>query len=183
MNWQELASRAENDLDFRQKLLTDPLKTVKEAEAPIPAGATVEIHENTPEETFVVLDELLPELPAWERVQQHAQGDLEFKRRLMANPRAILEAELGESIPEKPRLSILENTPERVHLVLSAAKTEEGELSEADLEKVAGGGFFFRPGALAMFAQRSAFRFPPPRPTSSKATSVFIPGQLMLGPF
>jgi len=66
-----------------------------------------------------------------------AWRDPAFKAELIANPAAALKAE-GIDVPAGMTVTVLENTDKQFHLVLPPAPS--GELSEDDLEAVAGGG-------------------------------------------
>ena len=68
-----------------------------------------------------------------------AWRDPAFKAELIANPAAALKAE-GMDVPVGMTVTVLENTDKQFHLVLPHQPT--GELSEDDLEAVAGGGRF-----------------------------------------
>ena len=68
--------------------------------------------------------------------------DEAFRQRLLADPRAALEEELGTRLPQEVRVVALEETADTVYLVLplrSAEAQESGELSDRELEAVAGG--------------------------------------------
>ena len=60
-----------------------------------------------------------------------------FKQRLLADPAAALKQE-GLDIPEGLRIKVVENTDKLVHFVLPA-KPSSHELSDEQLDKVAGG--------------------------------------------
>ena len=72
----------------------------------------------------------------WSQIVAKAWADGKFKQRLLADPAAVLK-EHGITLPAGVTVAVLENTDKVLHLVLPAAS--QGELSEADLEKVAGG--------------------------------------------
>ena len=77
-----------------------------------------------------------------EREKQYGQliakawTDDEFKARLKADPRATL-AEVGIEPPAGLEIEVLESTPGKAYLVIPPKPVDE--LSDADLEKVAGG--------------------------------------------
>ena len=73
---------------------------------------------------------------AYAKVVARAWGDEAFKAKLMSDPHAAL-AEHGVEVRAGVTVKVVENTEDRLHLVLPPAP--EGELSEQDLEKVAGG--------------------------------------------
>ena len=62
-------------------------------------------------------------------------ADEGFKRKLLATPAPMLKAE-GVELPAGLSIKALENTDKVVHLVIPAKPTE---LSDADLDKMAGG--------------------------------------------
>ena len=64
-----------------------------------------------------------------------AEGDSEFRTRLLADPKGTVEAELGVTTPDALTLHVHENTPTDAHLVLPPDKRLDAE----DLEAVAGG--------------------------------------------
>jgi len=64
--------------------------------------------------------------------------DESFRGRLLADPKATIEQELGRKLPEDLEVRVLEETQETVYLVLPP-KRAPGELSDAELDSVAGG--------------------------------------------
>ena len=74
-------------------------------------------------------------------------SDESFKKKLMADPMGTLKTE-GAKMPEGLSVNVLENTDKVFNLVIPAKPTD---LTDADLEKVAGGGACFAdytPGAF-----------------------------------
>ena len=65
-----------------------------------------------------------------------AVKDQEFRTRLLANPKATVEAELGLVFPEGHELDVVENTASKTTLILPM---ESDELSVESLDQVAGG--------------------------------------------
>ena len=63
-----------------------------------------------------------------------------FKKKLLADPAATLKAE-GVTIPEGVSVKALENTDKVFHLVIPA---KLNDLSDDDLDKVAGGTVIFQ---------------------------------------
>jgi hypothetical protein len=71
---------------------------------------------------------------------ERAMKDEAFRQELMSNPRGVLEREFGVTIPETVQVSVLEESPRNLYLVLPSAPPGTGhELSDKDLEAVAGG--------------------------------------------
>ena len=73
---------------------------------------------------------------AYAKLVERAWSDDAFKAKFKSDPHAAL-AEYGIEVPAGMKLEILENTPSKLHLPLPRAP--EGELSEEELESVAGG--------------------------------------------
>jgi len=74
--------------------------------------------------------------PALGKIIAKARRDPAFKAEPTANPAAALKAE-GIDVPDGVAVTVVENTDKQFHLVLPPVPT--GELSEGDLEAVAGG--------------------------------------------
>ncbi len=74
-----------------------------------------------------------------------AAADPVFRESLLTNPRLTIEAELARTVgevklPQSLEIKVVEDTPNKMHLVLPANREGERELSEAELETVSGGG-------------------------------------------
>ena len=73
-----------------------------------------------------------------------------FRQRLIEDPKAAVEQELGARLPEEVRVVTVEETAETIYLVLPSTSTEgaEGtELSDQQLEAVAGAGTWVDPNS------------------------------------
>ena len=78
------------------------------------------------------------ELPGkWQQIIVRAWSDEVFKKRLLADPAAVLK-ESGLEMPEGVQIRMVENTDKVIHLVLPR-KTDSGELEGEDLEQAVGG--------------------------------------------
>lgn len=74
-----------------------------------------------------------------DKIVEQAQGNPEYYDELMKDPRNLMARQLGTSIPENVNIKVLEETADTYYVVLPYAPKEGAELSDADLEKVAGG--------------------------------------------
>jgi Nitrile hydratase, alpha chain len=77
------------------------------------------------------------------RLVQRSMEDEEFRQRLLEDPKRTVEEALGSRLPEGVRVVAVEETQETIYLVLpfsSPSRGEGGELSDRELETVAGGG-------------------------------------------
>lgn len=76
--------------------------------------------------------------------QQHliekAMKDPDFRKRLLENPRTVIEEETGAKIPDGLNIKVMEEDRSTIYLVLPFNYTgsNDTELSEADLEMVSG---------------------------------------------
>jgi hypothetical protein len=77
------------------------------------------------------------------RLIEKSLQDESFRQRLMEDPKGTVEQELGTRLPEDVRVVAVEETPDTIYLVLPSASPlggdEGGELSDRELESVAGG--------------------------------------------
>ena len=73
---------------------------------------------------------------------QRSVEDEELRQRLLADPKGTVEQELGAELPEEVEIRCMEETPDIVYLVLPPRSQDSaggGELSDSELETVAGG--------------------------------------------
>ena len=77
------------------------------------------------------------------RLIERSLQDESFRQRLLADPHAALEEELGARLPDNIEIRAVEETADTIYLVLPSASPagEGGELSDLELEAVAGGGY------------------------------------------
>lgn len=61
----------------------------------------------------------------------------EFRADFMANPKNIIEEKLRFKLPENMEIVVLEDSPDKIHIVLPSPPREE--LSEIELAAVSGG--------------------------------------------
>lgn len=72
-----------------------------------------------------------------------AWTDENFKQELISDPKGVIARELSTDIPEGVEVQVMEETPTTYYLSLpmKPSVSAEGELSDEELEAVAGGGF------------------------------------------
>jgi hypothetical protein len=78
------------------------------------------------------------------RLVQRSLEDESFRQRLLEDPKGVVEEELGTRLSEGVQVRAVEETADTIYLVLPPrAETEQssGEISDEELEAVAGGGF------------------------------------------
>jgi hypothetical protein len=78
------------------------------------------------------------------RVIERSLQDESFRRRLLADPKAALQEELGAQLPKEVEVRAVEETADTIYLVLPSASPLGGsELSDRELEAVSGGDVAF----------------------------------------
>jgi len=93
-----------------------------------------------------------------DRVIAKAMEDPAYKQRLLSNPKAVLEEELGEKLPADLTVQVLQQSPKQLYLLLPIDIDElvrDGVISESELEAVAGGSFFLVSLASPYIAKQS----------------------------
>jgi len=76
----------------------------------------------------------------WDKIVEQAQNNPKYLEALKADPRSLMEKQLGSAIPAGVNIKVIEESPDTYYIVLPAVAAEGAELSDSDLEKVAGGG-------------------------------------------
>jgi hypothetical protein len=127
--------------DKKSRFMSDPKAYLRQAGEQIPDNVQVVALEDSPTTLSVVVPAQGAALPPGGDPVTLAiirgMNDPAYKARAIANPKEIA-AELGFTVPENLNIRILENTPNRVHVVIPY-NPAEGELSDTELEAVAGG--------------------------------------------
>ena len=134
----KVIGRASGDTAFCKRLKEDPRAVCNQQGGEIPDSVNVQVIEVGPLDVCLTLGNSSG-VPAFDSVLERANGDAEFRQRLVANPRFVLETALGEKIPANSKVSVLEKAEDTVRLFISK---KADELSDNELEAVAGGGFF-----------------------------------------
>jgi Nitrile hydratase, alpha chain len=86
----------------------------------------------------------------WERrLINRSMEDEHFRQRFLEDPKGTLEQELGRELPEGVEVRAVEESADTIYLVLPSASrgAEVGELSDRELQQVAGG--WGEPSAVA----------------------------------
>ena len=65
--------------------------------------------------------------------------DPEFKRQVVSDPKGMLERHTGTKLPSQVKIFIHEEDANTLHLAIPPAPANLSELSDEELEKVAGG--------------------------------------------
>ena len=95
-------------------------------------GKTGQIVEKVIEKGFLFLFQQ-------KKIVEKAMKDEAFRKELIKNPAAAVEKAFGVGVPKGIEIVVLEETSEKVFLILPATRSQA--LSSEDMEKVAAGGF------------------------------------------
>jgi hypothetical protein len=74
-----------------------------------------------------------------EKLIERSLKDENFRKTLIENPRAALEEELGVKLPQNIMVNVVEEKENEVFFILPCQMKKELELTELELESVAGG--------------------------------------------
>ena len=84
---------------------------------------------------------------AIEQIVKRAQTDIQFRQLCLDNPNSVVQEVTGKDIPEGFTLRFVPNQGADLTVVLPDLADRSAELSDAELEQVAGGGD--KPGCAA----------------------------------
>ena len=75
-----------------------------------------------------------------ENIVSNARKNADYRKRLIDDPKALLESQIGQPLPSGFKVTVLQETPTQAYIVLPYDAPKSGsELSDEDLESVAGG--------------------------------------------
>lgn len=143
----QIVARASADPAFRADLVKNPKAVFERAGVNLPANVSVKVFANDaktfhavlplPENTKII-DAIRKANPVAAKVYEKAWKDAAFKGRLMSQPRQAFVEATGVTPPAGMNLVAHEDTAQVLNVVIPYAP-KGGELSDADLEQVAGG--------------------------------------------
>jgi len=68
-----------------------------------------------------------------------ATKDAKYREALLSDPKRIVSSQMGQKLPDFLNVKVVEESADTIYLVLPHSPAEGDELSDADLEMVAGG--------------------------------------------
>lgn len=141
LDLKSIVNKAQTDPSFRARLTTDPAQALQETAVDLPAGSVLAVIDPRPNELHLFLSGRNQGAQI-DPVLQRARTDPAFKAKLLNNPKATLEETLGEKLPAASTVCVHEPASNTVYLVLPPARNESGELSDLELDAVAGAGLW-----------------------------------------
>lgn len=76
-----------------------------------------------------------------DHLSKFAADNPDYRQALRDNPKDIVTRQFGIQVPDNISLKVVEDSADTIHVVLPHAVAAGDELSDSDLEAVAGGGF------------------------------------------
>jgi hypothetical protein len=155
---EQIVTRTWEDEAFKQELVNNPKPVIEQVTGEkLPEGLVIRVVQQTPNIRYLQLPSA-SSMTAEERQQtvnelrQGAAGEFSsvivraieddaFRQELVSQPNAVIERELGITLPEGAQIRVLEQEDNIRYLVLPMQpdSLDGDELSEEELEAVAGG--------------------------------------------
>jgi hypothetical protein len=88
-----------------------------------------------------------------------AWRDPEFRRNIIKDPKGMLEAQLGGKLPAQMTIYVHEENEDVLHLSIPMPPSNISELSDQDLEKIAGGTDLIVTASITAFIATGAATF------------------------
>jgi hypothetical protein len=132
MQLTQVMAKAVHEPDFRSRFVENPKVILDEMDIPIPSAQNVTVLESREGEIFFVLPVLTeedvqqlrdslktvhPQRSVRSRILLKAREDPDYKAKLLEEPKTTLKAE-GLPIPNTSTVTVLENSPEQLYIVL-----------------------------------------------------------------
>ncbi len=137
----EIVQTIWNDEEEHQAFLANPKQYLLEEGQEIPKDTEVNVYEDTPSLRHFLLPSETTQLPQtdefFHEIAKRAIEDSDFKAELLENPKTVAR-EMGIAIPDGLKIKVVEDKPSEINMIVPF-NSASGELSDIDLEAVAGG--------------------------------------------
>ncbi len=146
---QELLNTVWSDASFKQEFISNPKATLSQVGVTVADNVELTVLEENENNLYLVIPsaeiastfetegDLIAQLIA------RAANDADLRAEMLADPKAVIARETGLVIPEESNVAVFEQTADKAYFVLPRPSEDgERELSTAELETVAAGGWF-----------------------------------------
>ena len=83
-------------------------------------------------------------------IAEKAWREPDFHRAILADPHAAIEQATGQPVPPGVTIKVVEDDAHTVHFVMPARPSQTGEVSDEELEQVAGGTVLMGAGGVSV---------------------------------
>jgi|GEM_PF-2904509 hypothetical protein len=156
---EELLNTVWSDAEFKQQFISNPKATLAQVGVTVDENVELTVLEENDKNLYLVIPS--PEVASTidtegdliAQLIARAANDPALRAEMLANPKAVIARETGLVIPEESNVSVFEQTADKAYFVLPRPSTADNdrELSEAELETVAAGGWF---SSIVNFSRR-----------------------------
>ncbi|MFN3361053.1 MAG: NHLP leader peptide family RiPP precursor [Pseudanabaenaceae cyanobacterium] len=143
----DLMQLAQTDANFRQELLSNPKAALASVGVNENTDAELTVLEESDKEVYLIIppaEDATDLVSANDPIAQllgRAATDEALRQEMLADPKGVIARETGMVIPEEASVSVFQQTPQNVYLILPrpASGETDRELTEEELATVAGG--------------------------------------------
>ncbi|VEP18765.1 hypothetical protein H1P_90012 [Hyella patelloides LEGE 07179] len=140
-NYQNIIEYLWENPTSREDFMTEPKSYLEKQGLEIPENVLVSAYADTSSQYYLVLPPDGTEIPENDNPETKIIGralqDSVYKARLLENPQAAAE-EIGIELLDSMTIIVLQDSEDQMHFVIPV-NPSDSELSEADLETIAGG--------------------------------------------
>jgi hypothetical protein len=156
---EELLNTVWSDAEFKQQFISNPKATLAQVGVTVDENVELTVLEENDKNLYLVIPS--PEVASTldtegdliAQLIARAANDPALRAEMLADPKAVIARETGLVIPEESNVSVFEQTADKAYFVLPRPSADKDrELSQAELETVAAGGWF---SAIISFSVRN----------------------------
>lgn len=140
-NYQSIVEHLWQNPSSQEELIAEPKSYLRKQGVEIPENVEVLVHQGTADHLYLILPPDGTEMPQGNdlrsRMVARATRDAAYKALLQKNPQAAAK-EMGVELPDSTKIVVLQDSEDEMHFLIPF-NSSNMELSEADLEAVAGG--------------------------------------------
>lgn len=156
---QELLNTVWSDASFKQDFISNPKATLSQAGIEVADSVDLTVLEETDSNVYLVIptaevaSDFQTEGDLIAQLIARAASDEALRHEMLADPKSVIARETGLVIPEESNVQVFQQTDDKAYFVLPRPSQDgDRELSTAELETVAAGGWF---SAIISFSVRN----------------------------